>query len=217
MSREVPAIRGRWLPMSFEAFLAWSGEAYAEWVDGRGIAYPPCTSRHQEVLGWLLMLMTLCVNLGGYGAVYPLRTAMRLSDGRSLRQPDLFFIAHEQRSRMTTYWLDGPADLVVEVISDDSAERDRVEKFAEYAVAGIPELWLVDSRPNAAPIEAFHLTSVGDYQRAAPDQAGCYYSRGLPNFWLDPVWLRQEPLPSPLATMKLIAPAALRASLGDPE
>ena len=49
---------------------------------------------------------------------------------------------------MRDTFLDGPADLVIEVISDDSVTRDRVEKFDEYLEAGVREYWVIDPRPG---------------------------------------------------------------------
>jgi Uma2 family endonuclease len=49
----------------------------------------------------------------------------------------------------------GPPDLVVEVISASTRRTDRVEKFVEYARAGVSEYWLVD--PDAQAIEVFVL------------------------------------------------------------
>jgi Uma2 family endonuclease len=209
-----PTIRGRWLPMSFTEFMEWSGEAYAEWVDGRGIAYRARTDRHQSLLGWLLVLIGSYVDLHDLGSVYPLRMSMLLLNGRSLRQPDLFFITREHRDKMTTYWLDGPADLVVEIIAGDSVTCDRVEKFAEYAAAGVREYWLIDSRRVAEPPACYQLAESGEYTAIAPAADGCYYSGVLPGFWLDPAWLQQDPLPKPSVIIQAIAPQALRAALG---
>jgi len=39
----------------------------------------------------------------------------------------------------------GVPDLLVEVTSPSAARPDRMEKFAEYARAGVPEYWVVDS------------------------------------------------------------------------
>jgi len=41
-------------------------------------------------------------------------------------------------------------DLVVEIISPESAQRDRNVKPEEYARAGIPELWLIERHPDEA-------------------------------------------------------------------
>ena len=75
------------------------------------------------------------------------------------REPDLAFLGRENdRRRGNAFW-DG-ADLVVEVVSDDDAsrQRDRTTKRAEYAEAGIREYWIVD--PAAEQIVV--LTLVGD-------------------------------------------------------
>lgn len=45
---------------------------------------------------------------------------------------------------MKETYLDGPADLVVGIVSPDSVGRDRGEKFYEYAQGGVPEYWLID-------------------------------------------------------------------------
>ncbi|MEN3306796.1 MAG: hypothetical protein V7603_2998 [Micromonosporaceae bacterium] len=55
----------------------------------------------------------------------------------------------------------GDVDLVVEVISPESDERDRAVKPLEYARAGIPELWLVEREADTrvgAIVSIFHLT-----------------------------------------------------------
>jgi Uma2 family endonuclease len=105
--------------------------------------------------------------------------------------------------------------LLVEVISPESVRRDQVEKRREYAAAGVTEYWLVDPRPSVAPLVIYRLAESGEYLPVVPDAAGHYASGVLPGFWLDPGWLRQEPLPKPLAIMQRIAPAALRAALAE--
>ena len=60
------------------------------------------------------------------------------------REPDLLFIAQEHLDRLKGTYLEGPADLVVEIVSPDSGARDRGEKFYEYERGGVPEYWLLD-------------------------------------------------------------------------
>lgn len=54
------------------------------------------------------------------------------------------FVASEHLDRLKETYLDGPADLVVGIVSPDSVGRDRGEKFYEYAQGGVPEYWLID-------------------------------------------------------------------------
>jgi Uma2 family endonuclease len=71
-----------------------------------------------------------------------------------IREPDILFVsqAHADRIGEQVY---GPPDLVVEVVSASTRRTDRVEKFVEYARAGVDEYWLVD--PEAQTIEIFTL------------------------------------------------------------
>jgi Uma2 family endonuclease len=58
--------------------------------------------------------------------------------------------------------------LVVEVVSPDSVEDDRVVKPRLYAGAGIPEYWIVDRSPDDrddAVVEFFKLGQDGRYER----------------------------------------------------
>jgi Uma2 family endonuclease len=102
----------------------------------------------------------------------------------------------------------GPADLAVELISDDSVTRDRRDKFAEYAAAGIPEYWLLDPRPDHHRADFYALGPDRTYEAIPLDAEGRFASRVLPGFWLDPAWLWQDPLPKPAEILRRIVPDA---------
>ena len=55
-------------------------------------------------------------------------------------------------------------NLVIEVVSDDTRRRDRLEKPAEYAAAGIAHFWRVEQDP--LHVHAYDLVE-GRYQRVA--------------------------------------------------
>jgi len=67
--------------------------------------------------------------------------------------------------------LEGAPDLVVEIISDSSARKDRERLPRLYAAAGVPELWLVDAREELLRFEIFALVGDG-YRGVAPDAQG---------------------------------------------
>jgi Uma2 family endonuclease len=113
---------------------------------------------------------------------------------RSGREPDVIFLAQAHRDRLKDTYLDGPADLVVEVISPDSVTRDRAKKFAEYQQGGVAEYWLLD--PDTQEAEFYQLDAQGTYQRVLPDAQGIYHSHAVPGFWLNAAWLWQSPEPS---------------------
>jgi Uma2 family endonuclease len=106
------------------------------------------------------------------------------------REPDLLFVAARHVDRLCHTRLDGPADLVVEVLSPESVSRDRGEKFYEYARGGVPEYWLID--PDAQWVEFYRLVE-GRYRLAFEGATGQYYAQAIPGFWVQVAWFWQPP------------------------
>ena len=217
MARPVtqPAPAGeRRLPMTYEEFQAWEDEGrHGEWVDGGVIVFMPPTDRHQAVITWLARLLGFFADPFDLGEVRVAPLEIRARPGGPAREPDLLFVAREHLDRLTPQRLAGPADLVVEVVSPDSATRDRVDKLAEYREAGVREYWILDSRPGWKQADFYQLGADGQYRAVPPGADGYYRSAALPGFRLRPDWLWQDPLPKPLTLMKEIAPQALRAEV----
>jgi len=189
--------------MTYEEFLAWADEdTLAEWVDGEVVMYSPASLRHQEINGFLSQVIGLYVEQQKAGQVLLPPFQMKL-DALHGREPDLLFVATEHLDRLRNTYLDGPADLVIEITSSESLARDRGEKFYEYAQGGVPEYWLID--PDAQWAEFYHLGEDRRYRPAFVGAEGIYRSRVLPGFWLRVEWLWQEPLPHPLRALGEIA------------
>ncbi|MFL5802040.1 MAG: Uma2 family endonuclease [Roseiflexaceae bacterium] len=212
-----PAVSGEQrIKISYEEYLAWPEESrQTEWVDGEMIIFMPPVTIHQKIADFFLQLLALYVKLVEQGVVISAPFEMLLHpDGRS-REPDLIFIAAENLGRLTDKRLDGPADLAIEIISDESVARDRGDKFYEYQEGGVREYWIIDPRPGKERVDCYWLTPEGRYQATLPDADGRYQATVLPGFWFHPDWLRQEPLPNPLLALAEIAPQAMRAALAD--
>ncbi|MEW5952529.1 MAG: Uma2 family endonuclease [Bacillota bacterium] len=73
-----------------------------------------------------------------------------------VRQPDIVMIHRDRLSIITKRGIEGPPDLVVEVLSPYSAKRDRQQKLHAYAKYLIPEYWIVDI--NNELLEQYVLT-----------------------------------------------------------
>jgi len=199
------------LRMSYAEYLAWAGDdVWSEWVDGEVIVFMPPKIGHQDVISFLWLLVRLYADLLKLGKVLPHQTELRILGGRGSREPDLMFVATAHLDRITEHRVEGLADLVVEVISDDSVTRDRRDKWQQYAEAGVAEYWLLDWRPGKERADFFQLGADGVYERQELDAEGRYHSQVLPGFWLDPTWLWQDPLPDPAHLMAEIAPHAWR-------
>ena len=175
-------------PISFEEFLAWADEdTRAEWVDGEVVPMSPDNVDHLRIVQFLYDLVGSFVRQRQLGEVFMTRLLMRLATRPSGREPDLSFVSAAHAERIKATYLDGPADLVVEVASPESAARDRGEKFLEYEAAGVPEYWLVDPLREEAGF--YRLGPDGRYRLAPLDADGWCYSAVLPGFRLRPDWL----------------------------
>lgn len=198
--------------MTYEEFLAWADEdTHAEWVDGSVVMPSPASLRHQEIQKFLGMLLSLFVDATSLGKVIEAPFQMRV--GNSGREPDLLFVATPHLDRLKNTYLDGPGDLVIEIVSPESGGRDRGDKFYEYREAGIPEYWLID--PQTREADFYHLDTQGHYQLISPGADGMYHSHVLNGFWLDVNWLWQDPLPNYIKLMKQIDPGGYARYAGE--
>ncbi|HEY8602601.1 MAG TPA: Uma2 family endonuclease [Thermomicrobiales bacterium] len=199
--------REQHLRLSYAEFAARVDEsAHAEWADGEAIIFMSPKERHQALANLLSTLITLFAEWLRLGIVRSAPYEMRLASDGPVREPDILFIARDHLDRVTADGLTGPADLVIEIVSEESLRRDRADKFYEYQEVGINEYWLFDPRPRRQRADFYRLNERGQYEPVPLDQEGRYHSAILPGFWLKPEWLRQEQLPTALALIALIAP-----------
>lgn len=59
-------------------------------------------------------------------------------------QPDLFYSTGGWKGQMTSQFMEGVPDLVLEVLSPSTRRYDRRTKLDVYAAAGVQEYWLAD-------------------------------------------------------------------------
>jgi Uma2 family endonuclease len=187
--------------VSYEEFLDWCDEdTLAEWVDGEVIMTSPASNRHQAVVGFLYKILDFYVEQRELGRVIIAPFQMKIGSTLPGREPDLLFIARENLGRLKDTYLDGPADLAVEVVSIESRLRDRGEKLAEYEMGGVREYWIID--PGEQRADFYLLAPDGRYERKRPDAKRVYRSEVLTGFWLKEEWLWQEPPPKALAVLR---------------
>lgn len=188
--------------LTYEEFLAWCDEdTWAEWVNGEVLMVSPASDRHQALRGFLESVMGIYSQERGFGRVLGAPFQMRLPEPiHSGREPDVLFIAGAHLSRLKEAYLEGPADLVVEIISQESRLRDRGEKFAEYEMGGVREYWLMD--PERREADFYRLDERGRYRLAEPDREGWYESVAMPGFRLKVDWLWEVPLPRVLDAVR---------------
>ena len=148
-----PAARKRlW---TFDEMLAELGESNLpiELWDGEVIRSPTPVPNHQRIVSRLYKLMDAFVEERELGEVFISPLDVILSQHRVV-QPDVFFIS-KARLKLVTDRVRCAPDLAVEVISEGSWRRDRVDKKDLYEQFAVREYWIVD--PEAQTIEVFAL------------------------------------------------------------
>ena len=187
--------------MSFEEFLDWCDEdTWAEWVDGEVIMASPASMKHQDIGSLLESVLRIYVESHDLGKVVRAPFVMRMENLARGREPDLLFIQKERLHLIEDTYLNGAADMVVEIVSPESIGRDRGDKFVEYESAGVREYWLID--PDRRTAEFYELADDMRYRVAFVGDDGFYHSKAIEGFRLKAEWLWQEPLPAALEVLR---------------
>lgn len=195
--------------MSYDEFLRWVPDGVqAEWVDGE-VFIVTTSACHVRIARLFTMVLQTFVEARGLGEAFPAPFQMRIPSRPSGREPDVLVLRAEHLDRVKRLWVEGPADLVVEIISEESVTIDRVDKLREYQQAGVPEYLIVDGREGRQGFEFYRLVDDGRYLPVTPDGDGRYHSLVLPGLWFDPLWFSRDPLPTASAVLAAIAAAAL--------
>mgnify|MGYP001054775035 CR=1 FL=1 len=131
-----------------------------EILDGCLVKEPSPSVSHQRIL--LRLARQLADYFDEYdpdGELFVAPLDVTLTN-RNVVQPDILFVSGSRRGIVREERIDGPCDLVVEIMSPTNRRKDRVRKMEIYRVQGIPHYWLVD--PEAGILEALALRD-GNY------------------------------------------------------
>jgi len=178
--------------ISYEEFLELCDEdTLAEWVNGEIIMTSPASKKHQKIGFLLKSILYTYVEFHKLGDILDAPFQMKLP--YSGREPDIIFIHSSHLDRLKETYLDGPADVAIEIISKESINRDRIKKFNEYESGGVTEYWLID--PMLKQAEFYRIGADSFYHPVSLDTEGKYHSEAIQDFWFKVSWLWQEPLP----------------------
>ena len=159
------------IPFTYEDYksLTASTDQRYELIDGELYMAPAPTVTHQLVSGNLEFLLARHVRATRCGRVLhaPLDVVLGKGPLRNVVQPDILFISNERANIVTQAEIVGAPDLIVEILSPGSVERDRGQKKTLYARNGVREYWIVD--PALESIEVF---SFGRRGNTAPARYG---------------------------------------------
>lgn len=114
-----------------------------ELIRGELFVTPAPTDMHETILARLTRILDPYVAIHNLGYVYRARAVIRVRDESEV-EPDLF--VRQPLGDPNGTWDSAPIPiLVVEVASDSTRRRDRMQKRTLYADVGIPEYWMVDA------------------------------------------------------------------------
>lgn len=142
-----------------------------ELVNGKIIAMTEPSTLHILIIRALTRLLDRHINAHDYelecisGAGIEIPRSGRKSDARD---PDLIVCSREQlqalRPLTKAMFLEGnPPSLVVEVSSPGNEANDTVDKRLEYALAGVPEYWILNRMRGYVLVLSLN-TNTGTYQ-----------------------------------------------------
>jgi len=176
-------------------------EQHYEWINGELIPLSLVHARHDLLVRYLIILLDTYLESMPMGQIRQDPFVMRLPEIESRRQPDIQFIRDDNPNELKLTYMDGAADICIEIVSPASVVTDRGVKYEEYAKGGVREYWLIDPISNEARF--YRLSDEGFYiaQELTGDE---YQTDILPKFKLHIPTLWEKDLPKTRAIVRAV-------------
>ena len=187
---------------TYSEFLAMCDGRHAEWVDGRIHFMSPASHEHQRLAAFLCALIEEFQSRAIGGTVIMAPFQMKGGEDLPGREPDLLWISPSREDQLRASYLDGPADLAVEIVSPESRHRDTVVKRDEYESAGVREYWVIDVEESVVRLHV--LDRSGRYSERILRAGDELASHGLAGLRLPVRWMLcpANDRPSPVEAMR---------------
>ncbi|MBX3065304.1 MAG: Uma2 family endonuclease [Anaerolineae bacterium] len=184
------------LNVSEQEYLDKYAEEHYEWIGEVAYKIPVVTLTHMNFVGYFSTLLQGYFLLNPIGLFVGFSFLLRMESvaGHPHREPDFAIVLNENMARLHDTFIQDRADMVIEIVSPESTERDYGKKFQEYEAAGITEYWIVDALRKECRF--LRLNSEGRYQSQFADGDGNYRTPILPQLILHVPTLWQESLPN---------------------
>ena len=130
--------------LTYEDYCAAPADERYELLDGELIMVPAPNLKHQMVSAEIYAQLREFIKDRALGTLLYAPCDVLFSDN-DVVQPDLLFVSRQREHLLRDgQKVQGAPDLVVEILSPSTADRDQGEKLALYARHGVTEYWLVD-------------------------------------------------------------------------
>jgi len=114
-----------------------------EILDGRLAVTPPPSTGHQRFSRNLEIVLHRHVTANELGEVLHAPVGVVL-DEHTIVEPDIVYVSRERAHIVQAHAIVGPTDLIVEILSPSTADRDRGIKARLYASYGVEHYWIAD-------------------------------------------------------------------------
>lgn len=139
-----------------------------EIIDGAHYVTPSPVVRHQRISRDLLLFLAIYLRTHPIGEVLDAPCDVLLSE-TDIVVPDLVFVSKARAHLITEKNLQGPPDLVVEILSPGTRSRDLRLKHDLYERAGVEEYWVVDPDTDVVDVYRRAGSTFGDPVRRTRD------------------------------------------------
>jgi len=129
-----------------------------EIFEGELIVSPSPSEKHQNALSNLFGKLYTFLQEHKIGKIYTAPFDVYF-DEETVVEPDILLVSKERNTIIEEQRINGAPDLIVEIISPKTEDRDRGFKFRRYEKEGVNEYWIVD--PDHKTIEIYTLKSTG--------------------------------------------------------
>ncbi len=169
----------------------------AEWDNGKVFLLSPDTISQGQLIFWLASLLRWVAEFKDRGVVLAYKAQVRLPAVRQRTTPDVLFVS--RRRMVKEEFIDGPPDLIMEIVSPDSQSRDWRDKYDAYEKSGVREYWVIDRQSQR--VEAYALGRDGKFG-LIEEVEGRIQSKAMRGLFIRPEWLWQTPLPKTATVLK---------------
>ncbi len=131
-----------------------------EIIEGELYMAPAPIPKHQKICHNIQRLLGNYLQKNNAGEIYPSPVDV-VFDKSNILQPDIIFIARDNLSIVTEKNIQGPPNLVIEILSPSTIRKDRISKLRVYARFEVKNVWIID--PDNQTLEAFELGKEKNY------------------------------------------------------
>lgn len=126
-----------------------------EVIDHELYVTPGPSRRHQRIFTDLVTLLNVFVRSNRLGEVFGSPFDVIFGEGDYV-EPDIMFVQRGRGEIVTERGIEGPPDLLVEVLSPSTAARDLGIKLDRYRLFGVGEYWAID--PDERTVGVWRLS-----------------------------------------------------------